>query len=88
MEKPQNIIETKEYVEPHTFENDSEAVLFYAYIELQKYVDSLEHQLNNLLKPDVIGSVCDCEKPDLIATVHPLPNICNYCRKEIKQTIL
>jgi hypothetical protein len=69
MKKPQNIIETKEYVEPHTFENDSEAVLFYAYIELQKYVDSLEQQLNNLLKPDVIGSVCDCGANGCLITV-------------------
>jgi hypothetical protein len=55
MKRPENIIETKEYVEPYSFEKDREAVLFYAYVELQKYVDSLELKLNNLLKPDVSG---------------------------------
>lgn len=33
MEKPKNVIETGEYVEPHTFENESEAVLFFSYLE-------------------------------------------------------
>jgi len=28
MEKPKNVIETGEYVEPNTFENKSEAILF------------------------------------------------------------
>lgn len=51
MERPQNIIETKEYVEPQCFENDAEAVLFYAYVELQAYVDSLENELKKLTIP-------------------------------------
>lgn len=28
-------------------------------------------------------TICRCKKPILITTVHPLPNICDYCRKEI-----
>lgn len=42
MKRPANIIDTKEYREPYTFENDREAILFYAYLELEKYVDFLE----------------------------------------------
>ena len=46
MEKPKCILETKEYLQPHTFESDREAVLFYAYLEQQKYIEYIEAQLN------------------------------------------
>jgi len=42
MKKPIDVIESGEYVEPNTFERDSEAILFYAYLELLKYVEFLE----------------------------------------------
>ena len=45
MKRPNNILETKEYVEPYTFENDQEAILFYAYLEQEKYIDYLQKQL-------------------------------------------
>lgn len=46
MEKPIDIIESGEYVEPSTFENDAEAILFYAYLELLDYVEFLEEYKN------------------------------------------
>lgn len=42
MEKPNNIIESGEYIEPHSFEKDSEAILFYSYLELVEYINYLE----------------------------------------------
>jgi len=42
MTRPKNIIDTGQYVEPNTFESDSEAALFYAYLELWNYVRELE----------------------------------------------
>lgn len=50
MERPRNILESKEYIEPHCFENDSEAVLFYAYIEQEKYIDFLIDKENQICK--------------------------------------
>lgn len=44
MEKPKNVIETGEYVEPNTFENDSEAILFFSYLELLDYIKFLESE--------------------------------------------
>lgn len=43
--KPENIIESKKYVEPHTFESDGEAVLFYSYIEAHEYIETLHSEL-------------------------------------------
>ena len=42
MEKPINIIESGEYVEPNTFENEREAILFFSYLELLDYIKFLE----------------------------------------------
>lgn len=42
MEKPKNVIETGEYIEPYTFENDREAILFFSYLELLDYIKFLE----------------------------------------------
>ena len=50
MERPKNIIETKEYTEPHTFESDKEATLFYAYIESEKYIDYLLESTTKLIE--------------------------------------
>ena len=50
---------------------------------LEKYAES---QVKKLNKYNVSVTVCKCKKPILIATVHPLPDICDYCRKEIIQT--
>jgi hypothetical protein len=44
MKRPENIIESKEYIEPYCFENDQEAILFYAYLEQENYIDGLEKQ--------------------------------------------
>lgn len=40
--KPINVIENGKYVEPFTFESDSESVLFFAYLKLLEYVEYLE----------------------------------------------
>ena len=40
--KPKNVIETGEYIEPNTFENESEAILFFSYLELLDYIKFLE----------------------------------------------
>lgn len=53
MKRPENIIKTKEYIETYTFENDQEAILFYAYLEQEKYIDELEKQLT---LTDVVAS--------------------------------
>jgi hypothetical protein len=45
MKRPENIIDNGEYNEPNCFESDQEAVLFYAYLEQEKYIDELEKQL-------------------------------------------
>lgn len=45
MEKPINVIESGDYVEPHTFETDREAVLFYSYLEMVEYIQFLEGKL-------------------------------------------
>ena len=39
-------------------------------------------ELKKLRVGDV--SICACDKPIKIATVHPLPDICDYCRKAIR----
>lgn len=43
--KPENVIESKKYIEPHTFESDREAVLFYSYIEAHEYIKNLHSEL-------------------------------------------
>jgi hypothetical protein len=43
-------------------------------------------EILKLNKYSVSVSVCKCDKPILIRTVHPLPDICDYCRKQIIQT--
>jgi hypothetical protein len=48
MKKPENVIETEEYVEPHCFENDQEAALFYSYLEQEKYIAHLESKVLDL----------------------------------------
>lgn len=40
--KPKNVIETGEYIEPNTFENESESILFFSYLELLDYIKFLE----------------------------------------------
>jgi hypothetical protein len=42
MKRPKNIIDTCDYVEPYTFENDAENTLFHAYLEAFKYIEFLE----------------------------------------------
>jgi len=48
MEKPINVIESGEYIEPNTFENDAEAILFHAYLQLLDYVKFLENEKNGV----------------------------------------
>lgn len=45
MEKPENVTENGEYIEPHSFEKDSEAVLFYSYLEQIEYIKYLESKI-------------------------------------------
>jgi hypothetical protein len=45
MKRPENIIDNGEYNEPNCFESDQEAVLFYAYLEQEKYIDEITKQL-------------------------------------------
>lgn len=54
---------------------------------MQEYAEEYHRsELLKLNKSDVSVTVCKCKKPILIATVHPLPDICDYCRKQIIQT--
>lgn len=46
MLKPINVIDSGDYLEPHTFESDQEAKLFYSYIEQSKYIEYLEKLLS------------------------------------------
>lgn len=85
MERPQNIIETKEYVEPHCFESDAEAVLFYAYVELQAYVDSLETELKKLPIHDVISSFCHHNGTYTTITDLSGNEVCCKCRKPLSK---
>lgn len=45
--RPKNVIYTKEYIEPFTFENEREAILFHAYLKAEEYIDSLESTSNS-----------------------------------------
>mgnify|MGYP003669054911 CR=1 FL=1 len=53
MKRPENIIDNGEYNEPNCFESDQEAVLFYAYLEQEKYIDEITKQLTltDVVKP-------------------------------------
>ena len=51
MTRPNDIIKNGEYIEPHTFESDSEANLFYSYLESRKYIDRLENTLKEIIDP-------------------------------------
>lgn len=42
MERPENVTENGKYTEPNSFEKDREAILFYSYLELIKYIEYLE----------------------------------------------
>lgn len=54
---------------------------------MQEYAEEYHRaELLKLNKSDVSVTVCKCDKPILIRTVHPLPDICDYCRKQILQT--
>ena len=53
MKKPENVLETKDYIEPNNFESDQEAILFYSYVEQENYIKYLEQQL---LIDVVVGS--------------------------------
>lgn len=46
MEKPIDVIESGEYIEPNQFATDGEATLFYSYLELSKYIEVLEAAIN------------------------------------------
>jgi hypothetical protein len=50
MEKPINVIDSGEYLEPHCFEKDREAILFHSYLDLWEYVEYLESENKKLLK--------------------------------------
>jgi hypothetical protein len=47
IEKPINIIDSGEYVEPYTFENDRESVLFDAYLNSMKYIEQQEKAIQD-----------------------------------------
>lgn len=49
-EKPKNVIETGEYIEPNTFENESEAILFFSYLDLLDYIQFLESKITDYEK--------------------------------------
>lgn len=50
MKKPENVIESMAYIEPHAFESDREATIFYSYFEQIAYIDYLEEQLGNVIQ--------------------------------------
>ena len=62
MKRPTDIIESGEYQEPHSFENDREAVLFYSYIEQIDYIKHLEEELNKLRLGVVVGRSEQCSQ--------------------------
>jgi hypothetical protein len=44
MEKPTDVLETGEYIEPAQFESHQEGLLFYSYLEMLNYIEYLESQ--------------------------------------------
>ena len=46
MNRPENIIESGDYIEPWTFKSSEEQTLFIAYQEQELYIDYLEGRLN------------------------------------------
>lgn len=48
MERPENIINPKDYDKPHSFEKDWDAEIFYSYIDAQKYIDYLECEIKRI----------------------------------------
>jgi hypothetical protein len=50
MKRPENVLETKGYIEPNSFENEQESILFFSYIEQEKYVEYLEHKNKELIE--------------------------------------
>ena len=49
-----------------------------------KIVKCLEDENDNLIELVSDISICTCKTPEIIRTVHPLPDICMTCRKAIK----
>lgn len=56
MERPENIINPKDYDKPISFERDWDAEIFYSYIDAQKYIDYLENEVKKLRLGSVVGS--------------------------------
>lgn len=48
MDRPKNILETGAYIEPYTFPNDEEALLFHSLIKWMAYAASLEQTIKFL----------------------------------------
>ena len=69
MKKPENVIETEEYVEPHCFENDQEASLFYSYLEQEKYIAHLESEVLKLSQ-HIVSECGHCKSKDTIDYVY------------------
>ena len=68
MKKPDCIIDNGGYEEPNVFENESESILFDAYLEQQKYIEYLESKVNNGVLDDVIKCQCNHKIEDRFPT--------------------
>ena len=79
MKKPENVLETKDYIEPNNFESDQEAILFYSYVEQENYIKYLEQQL---LIDVVVGQseqlVCNHSKHPFFRILHKTRK-CDNC---------
>ena len=68
MKRPENIINPKDYDKPIGFEKDSDAEIYYSYIDAQKYIDYLEKEVKKLRLGIVVGQseqlkCSGCNKP-------------------------
>ena len=83
MKRPENIIDNGEYNEPNCFESDQEAILFYAYLEQEKYIDELTKQLT--LTDVSKAFYCDDEKVYEKEKCKTQCELCMILSKNIKQ---
>ena len=88
MRKPKDILDKKLYAFFMIYGiKTSDKSIPYIVQAMQEYAKEYhQSELLKLNKYSVSVSVCKCDKPILIRTVHPLPDICDYCRKQIIQT--
>jgi len=87
MEKPIDIVEERIYIEPNSFNNDSECELFYNYLESRKYIEWLESELKKLRVGDVSESVCKKCGADFMPRLFKELTICDRCHDKLLQNV-